>query len=130
MITTQRFDADVAWLEEIVPLVLPEKWQLLQPGQDGALFVSMSRRLSVIVSGMVYPDGKRWYHVSVAHPERLPSYNELCEVKSVFIGDNKKAIQVFPAKSEHVNIHPNCLHLWHCVDEDPLPDFTAGSGSI
>jgi hypothetical protein len=29
-----------------------------------------------------------------------------------------------------VNIHPNCLHLFVCVDNDPLPDFTRGEGLL
>jgi hypothetical protein len=28
------------------------------------------------------------------------------------------------------NIHPNCLHLFCCLDGDPLPDFTGGMGTI
>ncbi len=28
------------------------------------------------------------------------------------------------------NIHPNVLHLFVCLDGDPLPDFTRGKGSL
>jgi hypothetical protein len=44
-------------------------------------------------------------------------------VKRSFIGDERMAVQVFPRASEHVNIAKYCLHLWHCVDGDPTPDF-------
>lgn len=75
-------------------------------------------------------DGKLWIHVSFSRRSRIPDYDDITRVKRDFIGDDKKAVMVFPALSEHVNIHPYCLHLWNCVDEDPLPDFTQGTGSI
>jgi hypothetical protein len=70
-------------------------------------------------------EGKWWRHVSVSRQDRIPNYADLGSVKSAFIGDHRAAIQVFPKKDEHVNIHPRCLHLWSPVDEKhyPLPDF-------
>lgn len=79
--------------------------------------------LSAIVTTSVERDKNVWLHVSVAHPSRLPTYVELQEVKDVFIGQNKKAIQVFPPRNEHVNLHPYCLHLWCCLSANPIPDF-------
>lgn len=75
-------------------------------------------------------DGRVWLHVSASRGSRLPSYADLVEVKELFIGRERKAVQVFPSRAEHVNIHPHALHLWHCVDGDVLPDFTHGSGSL
>ena len=86
--------------------------------------------LLVIVSETVFDDGNTWKHVSMSHPNKLPSYKEMCLCKSVFCGDDKTAIQVFPSKKEHVNFHPNCLHLFCNQTEDSLPDFTMGSGMI
>lgn len=60
---------------------------------------------------------------------KLPSWKDLRDVKDVFIG-NRKAIQVFPVAAEYVNIHPNVLHLFACLDDDGLPDFTSGTGSL
>jgi hypothetical protein len=34
-----------------------------------------------------------------------------------------KVVQVFPPVTEHYNLHPNCLHLWSCLEADGLPDF-------
>jgi hypothetical protein len=85
---------------------------------DGAVYVSRHGQ-TVITSGNVEQDGKRWLHVSTAHPRRLPSWEELREVKDIFIGRERQAVQKFPKQSEYVNIHPNCLHLWCCLDGDP-----------
>jgi len=67
--------------------------------------------------------GDNWLHVSVSAKGKIPTYNELTNVKKLFIGDDQKAIQIFPKEEEHVNIQPNTLHLYTCLTRDPLPDF-------
>lgn len=115
---------------DIVPKVLPSDWKRVAClGPDGGVWEQRGG-LGVIVSGADYPDGKDWLHLSVSRRERVPSYAELIYVKELFIGKDRKAIMVLPSRAEHVNIHPNVLHLFHCMDEDPLPDFTMGSGSL
>jgi hypothetical protein len=89
-------------------------------------FVHLTDDLTVLVSGMVEEDKKRWLHVSVSRRSRLPSWEDLKLVKATFIGEDKTAIQVFPSQDKYVNFHPYVLHLWHCVDGDPVPDFTSG----
>lgn len=106
------------------------KWQILELRSDGASFKCEKRKLSVIVSKAVERDGKEWIHLSIAHPKRMPDYEELCEVKDEFLGKDVEAYQKFVAKKDHVNIHPFCLHLWCCVEGPQLPDFTRGSGMI
>ncbi len=86
--------------------------------------------LLVIAGGRVEKDGKRWIHVSMSYPQKLPGWNVYRMVKDRFIGRDKKAIQVLPPDSEYVNLHPNVLHMWHCLDGDGLPDFRTESGGI
>ena len=108
----------------------PFAWDIRE-GEDGIMCIWMfSSKVSVIASASREADGKRWLHVSVCHRDHLPSWELLRQVKDEFIGKDRKAIQVLPAASEYVNINPNVLHLWHCMDGDTLPDFTGGSGSI
>ena len=59
----------------------------------------------------------------------MPTYADLQLVKSEFIGNDKKAIMVFPEEENYVNIHPNCLHLWYSA-ENPIPEFSEGKGTI
>lgn len=69
-------------------------------------------------------DGGWWLHVSVSREKYIPSYADLSEVKRVFVTDAVQAIQIFPRREHHVNIHPYCLHLWARLDApDGLPDF-------
>jgi hypothetical protein len=57
-------------------------------------------------------DGEGWDHVSVSCEDRCPTWLEMSMVKDFFWDDDETVIQYHPVKSEHVNYHPYCLHLW------------------
>lgn len=82
-----------------------------------------TKSLRVICSGEVENDGLKWVHVSCSRRGRLPSWDDLKKVKHVFIGRSRKAIQILPPEAQYVNFHPYTLHLWTCLDGDPLPDL-------
>jgi hypothetical protein len=42
----------------------------------------------------------------------------MCFIKEVFWDEEDVVIQSHPAKSEYVNLHDPCLHLWKPVDFD------------
>jgi len=119
-------------LEELkakyLPKVLPASWYVATEGADGRAYLN-AWGLSVIVAFSRELDGKVWTHFSMSHKKRLPTWDEFRDAKYLFIGDFK-AIQILPAKKEYVNINPHVLHLFACLDGDPLPDFTRGSGSL
>lgn len=52
------------------------------------------------------------YHISISHPERLPTYDELKEARYKFAPDFVYMAQIFPPMDEFVNLHPFCLHLY------------------
>lgn len=119
---------------ELPPKALPACWQSCGSfGPDGWTYKDTRRRLSVIQSiapKNYYGDGRTWLHASIAHPDRMPTYRELAELKRLFVGEDRRAIMVLPPKAEHVNIHEHCLHLYCCLDDSLLPDFSLGTGSI
>lgn len=117
------------WTFDHLPRVLPASYRVVETAEDGMKYMRKDH-MTVIASGATELDGRKWLHVSCAHPTRLPSWKELMEVKEIFIGRDRAAIQVIPPKAKHINIHPNCLHLWCCLDGEILPDFTQGTGSI
>lgn len=121
-----------AWqiLDAHCPKVLPVGWVVASTTPDGAAYVNRREGISVIVSVQRELDERRWLHVSVARANRMPTYDDLAFVKRTWIGADRKAVMVFAPASEHVNIHPFALHLWHCVDGDPLPDFTHGGSTL
>jgi len=109
--------------ELLWPVQLPPGWmkrneglwqEYLNPKTGLMVFVSIDRK----------DDGKRWLHVSYSRQHVIPTYKDTVYVKRHFVGENRKAVMVFPAKENHVNVHPNCLHLWSCLDADPLPEFS------
>lgn len=94
-------------------------------------FVLLHARLCVLLSAGRKEDGSDWLHVSVAHEFRMPTYAEIAEVKRRFVGADRKALQVFPPESAHVNLHPHCFHLWSRLDgPDCLPEFSGVVGGV
>lgn len=76
-------------------------------------------------------DGMGWEHVSVSRLDgsyRTPSWEDMCEIKSIFWDDEDTVVQFHPAKSQYVNFMVNCLHLWRCTSENQIspPSFLVG----
>jgi len=85
--------------------------------------------LSVIVGTEVH-DGRPWLHVSLARRDRLPAWADVVLAKEVFVGIEANAIMPFPPRSEWVNKHRYCLHLWAPMGWRLLPDFRRPDGLI
>jgi hypothetical protein len=66
-------------------------------------------------------EGTKWLHVSVSHPERYPTWDEIHFVKDLFIGKDKDAVMILPEEKYYVNLHKNCFHLYHRLDGDTVP---------
>lgn len=90
-------------------------------GNNGAFLIPNSPGqppLRVIAS-----DDGGWEHVSVSLPNRCPTWDEMCKVKALFWDEEDCVVQFHPPKSDYVNLHPYCLHLWRPVDASlPQPD--------
>lgn len=107
---------------------VPEKFRVRQGkfatderyGNNGAFIckVRRSQKLNVIASSEM-----GWEHVSVSLPTRCPTWEEMCQVKELFWDDTDCVVQYHPPKSDYVNNHPYCLHLWRPIGiELPRPD--------
>jgi hypothetical protein len=94
----------------------------LSYGPTGAFDVSgpCGLRLHIVANvANLFSDG--WEHVSVSTIRRTPNWREMCFVKELFWDDDEVVVQFHPAKSDYVNNHPHCLHLWRHVDGFPTP---------
>lgn len=62
--------------------------------------------------------GPPWEHVSVVvcDRERTPTWEEMCYVKGLVWDDEEVVMQLHPKRSEYVDKHRFCLHLWRPVD--------------
>ena len=67
-------------------------------------------------------DGDGWEHVSISLQNRCPTWDEMCLIKDMFWDEEDCVVQYHPPKSEHVNFHPHCLHLWRPIGQTlPVP---------
>lgn len=67
---------------------------------------------------VVFSWGGGWEHVSVSYPRRCPTLEEMCKIKDMFWNDDEYVIEYHPPKSEYINRHPYCLHLWRKCGEN------------
>lgn len=66
--------------------------------------------------------GHGWDHVSVSRRNRCPNWVEMEHVKRLFFKDDETAMQLHVPPTDHVNLHPYCLHLWRPLGFDiPRP---------
>lgn len=89
---------------------------------------------SVIVSeanGKLYGDDPDvwWLHASMAYTidRQPPTHAEMSALKAAVFGPKRYAYSVWPAEADHVNYHPNALHIYGRRDGARLlPDFRIG----
>lgn len=125
----QKAGLQDGWQLEFFPKVLPSSWLPINRLPNYERWLRRDR-MCVIISATVELDGKRWLHVSCSYPNALPTWKDLKEIKRLFIGRDRTAIQLLPKESQYVNRHPYVLHMFVCLDDDPVPDFTHGTGQI
>ncbi len=115
-------------------------------GNNG-FFVIPHHRISLYYYQCQVSDGMAWQHVSISlikdishrgnkkrfnMVERCPTWEEMCYIKSLFWDDEESVMQLHPPKSQWVNNHPYCLHLWKPDSvEIPLPlDIMVGNKAL
>lgn len=93
-------------------------------GNNGAFIIPFEYKVSAMV---IASDGDGWEHVSVHvvddGTDVTPVWEEMCAIKDLFWDAEDCVVQYHPPKSEYVNNHKNCLHLWRpTVAMLPRPD--------
>ena len=88
-------------------------------GNNGAFIVRLRQgQTAYVIAGV----GHGWEHVSVSRRDRCPTWDEMCQIKAMFWDEDDCVIQYHPPRSEYVNNHPNCLHLWRPIGVSlPIP---------
>lgn len=86
-----------------------EKWTLfaylIKPYRPGQAQILFSR-------------AHGWEHASISMKQRNPTWDEMCLLKDIFWNDEEIVIQYHPPKSQYVNDHLHCLHLWKKIDSE------------
>lgn len=72
-------------------------------------------------------DCEGWEHVSLSISVKskrylMPTWDDMCLIKSMFWDDEDAVMQFHPPKSEYVNNHNYVLHLWReCNKNQVMP---------
>ena len=84
----------------------------------GSRFGRMKLNTGVECTVVVGFNEHGWEHVSIElFARRLPTWDEMCYVKSVFWEDEEEVVQIHPKKSHYVDI-TEALHLWRPKNGD------------
>lgn len=77
-----------------------------------------------------YSFGGGWEHVSISvtafHPRlnkrmgRTATWDEMCMMKDIFWPGTEACVQYHPPKSDYINVHKYCLHIWRPIEEELL----------
>lgn len=100
---------------------LPTGFTMIDKAEDGFACVGsfvghLTLGLQVVASW-----GEGWEHVSVSRRDRCPSWEEMEHVARLF-WPNETAMQLHVPASDHINVHPFCLHWWRPIGvEIPMP---------
>jgi len=62
-------------------------------------------------------------HVSVSLNRRCPKWDEMCMIKDIFWDEEELVAEFHRPKSQYVNLHPYCLHLWRKVGWEAEMDW-------
>lgn len=92
-------------------------------GNNGAFLVESPESgwslLLILSDQPLAPGETAWEHVSVHVADRkrmrTPTWKEMCYVKEVCWDPEDVVMQLHPARSVYVNLHPHTLHLWRPV---------------
>lgn len=109
----------------------PGGWDLAHRANDGEGWVHLTSGMTAIWSVAREQDGRLWVHASMAHPKRVPYWDDLKRLREWLFPLDRYVYQVLPPLDRYVNVNPNVLHLWAVVDgPEPLPDFLRGGTSL
>ena len=64
-----------------------------------------------------------WEHLSVSTETETPCWDCMEEMKEIFWEDDEECFQLHPKKSNYINNHEHCLHIWRPLEQQiPIPD--------
>lgn len=92
------------------------------PGDEGNGAFQVKSKIDGTTLFVIASNGGGWDHVSVSHRKRVPNWYEMEQIKALFFYDDETCMQLHVPTSDHINNHPNVLHLWRPQDvEIPRP---------
>jgi len=65
-----------------------------------------------VILKVIATNSHGWEHVSASLPDRCPNWYEMSHLHRLFFEPGEAAMQLHVPEDDHVNYHPNCLHIW------------------
>lgn len=72
--------------------------------------------MTVIYSEDITPKWGKLKHISIAHPKKLPCWDNIFKIKEKLMGDID-AMMVMPKMEDYINLHRYCFHIWECPEK-------------
>ncbi len=83
---------------------------------DGIVGRYFDRETTRMLS-FIFSWGEGWEHLSVSMPRKCPTWEQMCRMKDIFWRDDEVCVEYHPRRSDYVNIHPFCLHIWKPINK-------------
>jgi len=90
-------------------------FKILQLAFDGGAGIFIKGNLKGMT--VIWSFGGGWEHVSIDGKHRMPTWEEMCELKDMFWNDDECCVEYHPPKSEYVNNVKHCLHIWKPIEK-------------
>lgn len=92
-------------------------------GCNGAWRIKLKGQASTVNATVITSNGEGWEHLSVVLERGLPTWDMMQQLKELFWEPEDCVIQIHAPRSQHVNNHSRCLHLWRCTKYSmPMPE--------
>lgn len=86
-------------------------WRYQQVRKNGK---EVPKGLRVIASVDPHPEYGPLLHVSLSFPNRLPTWEDIKQVRAAFYSPNIDCMMVLPRAEHYVNLHSFVFHIWQC----------------
>lgn len=96
-------------------LEIRKDFQIIRKDFDGGMGVFTKGSLKNMT--VIWSYGGGWEHISIDGKNRMPTWNEMCQLKDMFFTYDECCVQYHPPKSDYVNNIPYCLHIWKPIEQ-------------
>jgi len=84
--------------------------------QPGTKLYRMGGDITILVSP---PYQHRGWHMSIAHPRRYPTWDEIAKARYTLLPHEKTFAQILPPPGDYVNIHNYALQIVELTNFEP-----------
>lgn len=99
-------------LEDPAPVV--RQWRA--QGVIAAGTFAVGECFAIIAHEPLGPDGEYRWHLSISHPDRYPTWDEISHARYQLLDDDLYMVMILPPTREYVNVHDFCFHLHECPE--------------